>query len=596
MRSLSLTGNRLTTLPSNFSSLKELRRLFIRNNTFANVASIITILKSLPNLKELSISIKTNDEAQLIINTLEGLEILNGEKIEGSDDEESDGGKNDEQKDMILKLSLEELTEAAKIYDLIRVVKKPDKLGDDTNLSKLFEAQMTIVAKELRGKLTTTLPDDIKKAMILKAKHVLANTAFNKMIDIFAGKKDVADIWNKINKMYGDIFESFVGLLINIISADFDSSEQAMKDRLKLAEKLKSNTSKKSESKDKESKQNNESIKNIKEKDKIIAELTVKLKEAEAKSQELTYKLEDTSKELEEYKEAVNDEIHKANESNKNKIESLNSAVENLDSQFRTERKENLLLQKGNDELLMQIASLEEENRKYLEKIIRHSKDIGSSSSSFLGPESADQIHNVVPKQSQGQGKNPVIQQFTPQKLKELVLDICNQKRKFDEKCISLKQPKPTMEQYMYIYLEEKYGSKKLSIRWAEALVSGVRKYSKIDSDISLFGKILQNSCDEEYRLVHLEVKATIVNILSAELRKKYPSKTNDSMTKLFKEIQKGVIEEWAWKQIIKKMYNEEDIKELLIKIEEKFQDRRKSQILFMDFLKVNNYFIIDCT
>ena len=59
-----------------------------------------------------------------------------------------------------------------------------------------------------------------------------------------------------------------------------------------------------------------------------------------------------------------------------------------------------------------------------------------------------------------------------------------------------------TMEQYMYTYLNQKYGLRTLIIEWATAIVNGIQMHYKEDHDISLFGKILKNECDEEFRFI----------------------------------------------------------------------------------------------
>jgi len=41
-----------------------------------------------------------------------------------------------------------------------------------------------------------------------------------------------------------------------------------------------------------------------------------------------------------------------------------------------------------------------------------------------------------------------------------------------------------------------------LIIEWATAIVNGIRKFSSDDNDITVFGKILRNECDEEFRFV----------------------------------------------------------------------------------------------
>jgi len=54
----------------------------------------------------------------------------------------------------------------------------------------------------------------------------------------------------------------------------------------------------------------------------------------------------------------------------------------------------------------------------------------------------------------------------------------------------------------MYCFLNQKYGLKSLIIEWATAIINGIALYAKEDNDIAVFGKILRNECDEEFRFV----------------------------------------------------------------------------------------------
>jgi hypothetical protein len=76
------------------------------------------------------------------------------------------------------------------------------------------------------------------------------------------------------------------------------------------------------------------------------------------------------------------------------------------------------------------------------------------------------------------------------------------QKVKFDKKCEDNKMPRETMEQYMYTYLNQRYGLKNLIVEWAAAIINGIKTYLREDHDIALFGKILKNECDEEFRFI----------------------------------------------------------------------------------------------
>ena len=47
-------------------------------------------------------------------------------------------------------------------------------------------------------------------------------------------------------------------------------------------------------------------------------------------------------------------------------------------------------------------------------------------------------------------------------------------------------------------------------------------------------------------------------DVLKDQLRKKYRNKSESVILKMLKEMQVGQIDEWIWKEIIKKMYNDE--------------------------------------
>jgi len=53
------------------------------------------------------------------------------------------------------------------------------------------------------------------------------------------------------------------------------------------------------------------------------------------------------------------------------------------------------------------------------------------------------------------------------------------------------------MYQYLFTFLNQKYGLKNLTIEWASSIVSGIQSFSNEDNDVAVFGKILRNECDE---------------------------------------------------------------------------------------------------
>lgn len=136
-----------------------------------------------------------------------------------------------------------------------------------------------------------------------------------------------------------------------------------------------------------------------------------------------------------------------------------------------------------------------------------------------------------------------------------MINDIYVHKMKYDSKCRETQLPIETMEQFMYTYLNQKYGLKTLIIEWASTIITGVKTYLRDDHDITLFAKILKNECDEQFRFVQMHVKESLGGILKGIIREKNPIKSEKEVAKETELIANSYIEEWQWKKIIFKMY-----------------------------------------
>ncbi len=77
----------------------------------------------------------------------------------------------------------------------------------------------------------------------------------------------------------------------------------------------------------------------------------------------------------------------------------------------------------------------------------------------------------------------------------------------------------------MYTYLNQRYGLKQLIIEWAGAIINGIKRFSKEDADVCLFGKVLRNEVDEEFRFVQQALKDTVSVLLKQLIRERYPLK-----------------------------------------------------------------------
>ena len=85
--------------------------------------------------------------------------------------------------------------------------------------------------------------------------------------------------------------------------------------------------------------------------------------------------------------------------------------------------------------------------------------------------------------------------------MKDTIEEIYASKVKFDKKNMKNKLPKETMNQYLFTFLNQRYGLKNLTIEAARSIVSGIEAYEGRDCDIAVFGKILRNEVEEDFHL-----------------------------------------------------------------------------------------------
>ncbi|KAJ9457554.1 putative structural maintenance of chromosome (SMC) family protein [Diplonema papillatum] len=207
---------------------------------------------------------------------------------------------------------------------------------------------------------------------------------------------------------------------------------------------------------------------------------------------------------------------------------------------------------------------------------------------------------------SKGGPKGPSVgRSLTAKQLKEIIEDIYTSKSKFDIKCLETHLPRETMEQHLYTYLNQKYGLKNLILDWAEAIINGVRKHSADDNDVAVFGKILRNEIDEEFRFVQRQLKETVHELLRVYLKGKHPMKGDEEIINLVHKRTAGYMQEEEWVDIVKYMYNAEDSVSIIMRVREVIKEknpprrragrrnradplpREQNSLLYGDFLKV---------
>ena len=255
----------------------------------------------------------------------------------------------------------------------------------------------------------------------------------------------------------------------------------------------------------------------------------------------------------------------------------------------------------GENELIkIKMNKLENENKIMLDKLIilsnnnkninieneiNNNNQIISKNSSISNYNESKHLINIESKiylENDNNDNNNII---TPKILsikntKDIIQEIYNNKSIYDQKCYENKIPRETLEQYMYTYLNQKYGLKNLIIEWASSIINAIKMYSSEDCDINLFGKILRNEQEEDSRLVIDNLKNNVSELLEYYLTNKNPFKSKTEIKKLLKNKKEGLLLEENWKGIINYIYSEEDAEIIQNKIINYIKKKNKKNII----------------
>ena len=167
--------------------------------------------------------------------------------------------------------------------------------------------------------------------------------------------------------------------------------------------------------------------------------------------------------------------------------------------------------------------------------------------------------------------------------LKDIINEIYISKENYDIKCEQYKIPKETLEEHMYTFLNKKYGLKNLIIEWAKNIIAGIKYYSKKDSIVLLFGKIMRNEQEEKARYIIQKLSQSIEELLLYYIKRQNPLKLMDDIERIFQEKKNSELLEEEWKGIIYTIYEKKEAEEIEKKIDafiNKEIERKKVEML----------------
>ena len=521
IRKLSLHGNRLTSLPENLSQISQIEYLDISGNLFIGpIERIISSLNTLPNLKELVITLNSPEEELRIIKGLQSLDIINGTRIlkdrvklatdsqqlyaiKGTENSNrfsgSKAGINSKSSEnnieMIFPASLNDIgiSQASQFHNTIENNEIEVVLALYDALSHLQSNPTDIrdMQKHLHTHLTNILMDlDVnskqlknrlaKEIHFFKARFALIDIVFHKYINILS--QDLNDPFRATSQYILSTFYS----LLNQIFKGFVELAILMEPRREF------------------------SLESLREKFwKIIQDPSSAI---------------DRSEKLIKYNEEI--------------LRAWQTEVKALHAQII--------------ELKDEVKTAEAENKVLIEKLIKHTK------------EKLEVAEIALPKEK---NKLPVIDSFgfkndqrvlipkqniysvfskpkkTPKKLenlKESMDELYDAKISADQKNDETVNPRETLEQFMYSYFKNKYGLNNLVADHAEQIIIGIQDFKDYDVGVFIFGKIMRNEIDENYFTLYRGLKKTISDSLRLLLQKKKPYYSQLSIDAQIEKIKQG--------------------------------------------------------
>lgn len=145
--------------------------------------------------------------------------------------------------------------------------------------------------------------------------------------------------------------------------------------------------------------------------------------------------------------------------------------------------------------------------------------------------------------------------QLSIKQLLNLINEIYASKSNHDQKCNDNRIAKETLEQHMYTFLTKKYGLKNITIEMASSIINGIRQFSRMNSEVCLFGKILRNELEEESHQVFLKLKQTLIELLNYYYQLKYPYKSHGLIEKIISEKQQSFLNQDEWQNMLKYLF-----------------------------------------
>ena len=558
----------LNELPNELSNFQNLSSLDIRDNNFQNFEKLIQDLSKFQNLTDLNIDLDDQNQVLSVLSNIPRLIMLNGKPTKATFTIVDVDVKDIE--DISLQNNLEE-------YNII--VNNLNKKDESHTFAKKFQNRLYEEGEKIKNYLNNNVPNYIYANVTLNSQIELQKNLAEKYLNYL--DKENSSLGNYLFKIIFQTADKLVDL-INNLYPKIEEKTKNLRHQLEDAWKAAGEIS------DYETKYKN--IKNI----KIILESNIellqkKLNKLEKENKILTQKLKQNAKNI----------IKKNDIANKKLV--LNNNMNYMDTKSYKNSNYNKKNNHDNNKDLKTFNpnNLNNQNNSYAKNSINNTNNTNNNIpyefNNTINKNNPYDINSTANKnknsanlnsnENQNINNNSIMNQnrkpLSIKIAKDIINELYNSKVNYDKICLENKLPNETLEQYMYIFLNNKYGLKNLVLDWASAIINAIKLYSNEDCEINLFGKILRNEQEENSRLILIRLKENIAELLEYYYKSKYPLKSKEEIDNIMSQKKNGILLEEEWKGIIYYIYNAEDSQIIENKILDFIQEQN-NKILFI--------------
>ena len=566
--SIDLSNKGLTEIPEELLEHKDsLEILDISNNNFTDLKPIAEFLSQFPKLTNLNIDLESEEDALLILKSIQNLKFLNQQATDEEDEVDNNNNNiNDNNNDIINEetdepLRQSELNENNENYN--------NNINDkfNENQMEIPEVQNASLQSEINNfnvivsnikKFYEKKPDEVNK-FSEEFQDFLKNKIdyINQMINTNTAKYLYAlNVYQSKLDIYSFLNQKIISMLKELSSLNKFNNSDLILESLEKIEEYRT-----------ESENNINSI--VNKMNKGITELNTNRK--------------NDNNELNKQVKQLKSELNKLKKKNKE----YEITTRTLETENKSLNEKNKLLKKDNDKLSGNLF-------RRANRMIKSETNGNKENNEFL-PDSKNNIFDLKSLFENPHEKITLSQTNSRILAKNYLIDIINDiyKNKIisDKKNIQNQIPKYTMEQYLFNYLKSKYGLKKLIVEWSIKILNGIKLYSKENAEICLFGLLLRNELDENYSIQILnKIKETVKKLIKELVNnfQKYENIINGNT----------YMDETLWKTIANILYKDDIkfIEQLIQKIEDFIESKIENvelliqmgkKILFNDFLNL---------